>query len=200
MPVYPIFTVLGSACLMCCIGTLIALHLLPTGCHPIHDPVSNYAVGRNGYLYRAQALSSGICGCCLLALLAWLGGAWPTWGVVGLACYALSRLLIIFFPTDIGPNRTPSGRVHVVLAAFTFAGIAVASGTLSSALAALATWSRVGSGLHAAAWLTDVAAILFLVVFVVRPLRRIVGLVERGIYLGTVLWLGIVFAPLLASL
>jgi len=36
--------------------------------------------------------------------------------------------------------------------------------------------------------------------YVIRPFRQIVGLVERCIYAGTLLWLGIVFAQLLLSL
>jgi hypothetical protein len=52
-------------------------------------------------------------------------------------------------------------------------------------------------GLVAPALLKDAAAMAFPVVSLIRPIRRMVGLIERGIYLGSVLRLGIVRARLL---
>ena len=88
----------------------------------------------------------------------------------------------------------------MILAAGTFTGIAIATGSLTSSLKGLDAWSNIAPALNAAAILTEAAAVAFLVVIVIRPLHKIVGLVERGIYLGTLLWLGLVFAHLIFSL
>jgi len=194
---FQFFAIIGSVGLLCCVVSLLTLHFLPTGYDPIRDPVSNYAVGRYGSLYRLQAFSSGICGACLMIWFLGSDLSLPFIGMVALALYSLSRLLIIFFPTDIKPPRTRQGTIHVILAACTFTGIAVATGLLTPQLTNLPPWSQYRAELNAAAWLTDVAAILFLVVALVRPFRRSIGLVERCIYVGTLLWLGIVFVPLL---
>ncbi len=193
-------TVLGALGLLSCVASLIALHFLPTGYHPIPDAVSNYAVSRYGSLYGLQAFSSGISGLCLLGLIAAPGAAMPLGGLVALGCYGLSRLLIVGFPTDVHPPRTRKGTLHAILASFTFAGIAFAAGMLTSSLASLPTWSGAGAELHAAAWLTDGATLVFLVVASIPALRPILGLAERLIYLGTLLWLGILFAELLLAL
>jgi hypothetical protein len=189
--------VVGTIALVCFIASLIALHFLPTGFQPIRDPVSNYAVSRYGFLYRLQAFSSGICGVCLLIWFTGSGMVLPLWGITALVFYSLSRILIIFFPTDVKPPRTLKGTIHVILAVFTFAGIAVAAGALTSPLTSLAPWSKTVLGLQAAAYLTEASAILFVLAFAIRPFQQIVGLVERFIYLGTILWLGIVFVQML---
>jgi hypothetical protein len=194
-----IILVIGAAGLLICVVCLIALHFLPTGWEPVADPVSNYGVSRYRRLYQIQAFSSGVCAACLWLWFAGAGIALPVWGTICLAFYALSRMLIIFFPTDVQPPRTPTGTVHMILATFTFAGIALAAGTLTTSLASTAIWAKFGWELRAAARLTDLAAIGFVVVFAVRPLRRIAGLVERGIYLGALVWLGFVLGPLLGS-
>jgi hypothetical protein len=200
VPTVQLFTVIGAAGLLICIVSLIVLHFLPTGFQPIRDAVSNYAVSRYGILYRVQAFSSGICAACLLVIFAASGLVLPVWGIIALVCYALSRILIVFFPTDIKPPYTRTGTIHAILATFTFAGIAFAAGILTPPLTSLAAWSIIGSELRAAALLTDVAAGLFIFVLAIHPLERIVGLVERFLYLGTLLWLSILFVHLLHSL
>jgi hypothetical protein len=200
MSSFQLFTVVGAMGLLICAGSLIALHFLPTGFHPVRDPVSNYAVSRYGFLYPLQAFSSGICGVCLLALISGLGPGWPAWGTIALGGYSLARLAIGFFPTDVQPQRTRTGIVHMVLAAITFAGIACAAGALTSSLTRLAIWSGVGAALQGAAFLTEASAVAFVVVISTRPFRPIAGLIERGIYCGTLAWLGLVFANLLRAL
>jgi hypothetical protein len=195
-----LYTLIGAIGLLSCLASLIALHLLPTGFHPLRDPVSNYALSRYGFLYRLQAFSSGICGACLMVAFGVSGMALPLWGITALVFYSLSRLLIIFFPTDLQPPRTLKGTIHVILAAFTFTGIAIAAGILTPSLVSLATWSEVGAELHAAALMTGIAAIAFVIAYSFRPFRQIAGLIERGIYTGTILWLGIVYVQMLRLL
>jgi len=195
-----LYVVIGAAGLLTCIASLIALHILPTGFEPFADAVSNYALSSYGFLYRLQAFSSGVCGLCLLAWFADAGLSLSGPGIAALTIYSFSRLLIIFFPTDLNPPRTVKGTIHMILAAGTFTGIAIATGSLTSSLRDIGAWSNIAPALNAAATLTEAAAVAFLVVVVIRPFRKILGLVERGIYLGTLLWLGLVFAHLIFSL
>lgn len=160
MLIFQLFAVLGAAGLLSCMASLIALHILPTGFHPISDPVSNYAVSRYGFLYRLQAFSSGICGVCLLVRLTGTGIVLPFWRIVALGFYSLTRRLIIFFRTDVKPSQTLKGTIHGILAAFTFTGIAFVAGILTPPLISLATWSKIGPELHADTLLTDVAAVI----------------------------------------
>lgn len=125
----------GLTCLAC----LIALHFLPTGYLPFRDPVSNYAVSRYGYLYRLQAFSSGICTACLFGWLVTNGASVRVLGIAALGFYSISRLLIIFFPTDVKPPWTQTGKIHAILATITFAGIAIAVGFLTPSLILLET-------------------------------------------------------------
>ena len=193
-------SLIASLGLLLCFACLVALHALPTGFQPVRDPVSNYATGRFGYLYSIQAFSSGLTGAFLLAILLLLGVQLPLLGIIALGCYAISRLLIVGFPTDVGTSRTSTGRVHVVLATLTFAGIAVASGVLTGSLTRMPQWSHASMVLQIASWLTEAAAVAIVIVFVIRPLQRVVGLVERLIYAGTLLWLGTLLSGLVFQL
>jgi hypothetical protein len=197
MPVNPFILIFGIAGLLSCLASLIALHLLRTGYHLIHDPVSNYAVSPYGYLYRIQAFSSGICGACMFGWFARSGIKLSILGMTALLFYSLSRMLIIFFPTDVKPPRTRTGTIHVILATLTFTGIAIASGTLTPSLVSFTNWSKMAWELLAAAWLTDAAAIAFVVAYIFKPFRLWIGLVERCIYVGTLLWLAFVFRQLI---
>ena len=199
MIILQLLIVLGGAALLACIACLVALHLLPTSYLPVQDPVSNYAVSRYGYLYQIQAFSSGICAACLLAWLVSFLPSSPTVGLIGLAAYALSRMLIIFFPTDVKPPMTWKGAIHVILATTSFTGVAVAVGSLTKTLIGVPGWASATLLLRIAQTLTDACAVGFAAVILIAPFRRVQGLVERGIYLGALTWLGTVFMILLGS-
>jgi hypothetical protein len=191
------FIIIGGVGVLCCSLSLIALHILPTGFHPIHDPVSDYAVSRYGFLYHIQAFSSGISGVCLMLWFTNSRISLPFLGIVALLCYSFSRILIVFFPTDVKPPRTFKGTIHVVLAVLSFAGIGLATVILTPSLKNLITISKLGLVLQVAALLTCISAFVSPILFVIRPLKPFIGLLERFIYLGTLLWLGIVFMQLL---
>jgi len=114
---------------------VIALHMVRTDVDPLTDGVSAYAITPFGYLYRIQVVATGVATLTLtLALLA--GGLASGIGVVSLALFAASRILIARYPTD--PRGTThfsrSGRAHVLLAAITFVTMAVAAPSISGAL------------------------------------------------------------------
>ncbi len=192
-----LFVILGIAALVVCLASLIALHFLPTGYNPIRDAVSDYGVGRFAYLYGIQAFTSGISGACLLAILFMKGTGLPIVGMVALGCYALSRMVIPAFPTDLQPQRTTKGMVHMILAMFTFTGIAVAAWILTGPMVQAMGWEEIAGILSAASIITYLSAIGVIMVSLLRSLRSIFGLVERCIYVGTIFWLGTIFIKML---
>ncbi|MBA2284943.1 MAG: DUF998 domain-containing protein [Ktedonobacteraceae bacterium] len=187
-----IFAISGLIALIVCIVSLVALHLLPGKFQPIRDPVSYYIASRYGRLYQVQASASGISAFCLLAVFITLNVTLPVAGLIALGCYGLARICIVVFPADVHTTRTRSGIIHGILAVITFASIATATGVLTNHIEALARWHELVGWLDAANILTFVASVLFLVVSIVRRLHPIMGVVERGIYVGGLLWLGLV--------
>ncbi|MDQ2715493.1 MAG: DUF998 domain-containing protein [Chloroflexota bacterium] len=187
-----ILAIIGLIALIVCIVSLVALHLLPSKFQPIRDPISYYIASRYGILYQVQALAAGISALCLLAIFIVLNVALPVAGLIALGCYAMTRICIVFFPADVHTPRTRSGIIHGILAFITFASIATATGVLTNHIEALARWHGLVGWLDAANILTIVAAVLFIVVSIVRRLHPVIGVVERGIYVGLLLWLGLV--------
>lgn len=177
-----------------CVLCLLLLHILPTGLHPARGLVSDYALGRFGVLYPLQAVASGICAACLLAVIVGRGTFAPLAGLGCLTLYAVSRVLIAAFPTDHPGHRTRVGMIHLVLAATTFAGIAGAAVLLTPALARHDPWVDFVGPLYAAMRLTVASAAVFGLAFLSGRAAPILGLLERGVYLGKLAWLGILLA------
>jgi Protein of unknown function (DUF998) len=200
MSIYAILSIIGAASLLICIVCLVTLHFLPTGFHPIPDPVSNYGVSSYRVLYRIQAFSSGIAGACLLLIITRSGTVMPVFGIITLLCFTLSRMIIIAFPTDVKLPRTRTGMIHILLATLTFAGIACAAGSLTRSLAMLPIWTSVRSELWITTRLIEGSVIAFVFALGFPPLRKITGLIERCIYLGTLAWLGILYTQLLFAI
>ncbi len=194
-----VFAIVGTIGLVVCVGCLITLHLVPSKVQPIHDPVSLYGTTRYHALYRTQVIASGVCALCLVFALAAQSISWPVIDLVLLACYGLSRILIAGFMMDIpGSRSTRAGRMHILLAAITFASIAVAVGVLTRPVGAAARWSDLSVFLTIADFVTIISAVLFILVRRAFPLLwQIAGLLERGIYLGALCWLGLVIIPLI---
>ena len=187
---------IGVVALAVCVVCLVVAHFLPTGFHPLFDPVSFYGTSRYHALYQMQAVSSGVSALCLVAALAMQGVMLPKRGVIVLALYGVSRVLIAGFPADLSRPSTQHGRIHVVLAAVAFTGIAIATGVLTSHLTTQSTWHGDASLLSVASLITDISAVVFFVATLVPATRRSIGLPERGIYVGALLWLGSALVPL----
>ena len=191
-------TLVGGLAWAGCVLCLLALHLLPTGVHPVRGFVSDYALGRFGVLYQVQAIASGVCAGCLLTVMLGLDVPAPRWGLGCLALYAVSRLLIAAFPTDPPTRRTRVGMIHFVLAATTFAGIAGAAVLLTPAVARHPPWDDFVGPLYAAMRLTVASAAIFGLAFLSGRAAPILGLLERCVYLGKLAWLGALLLSLAA--
>ena len=169
---------------------VIALHMVRTDVDPLTDGVSAYAITPFGYLYRIQVVATGVATLTLtLALLA--GGLASGIGVVSLALFAASRILIARYPTD--PRGTThfsrSGRAHVLLAAITFVTMAVAAPSISGALTTNPEWAGPTSLLTGLGWATTILALGTFAAGTTPTTRRAFGVVERGAYVAMLAWL-----------
>ena len=181
--------IVGLAFLVTCVASLISLHLLNTGYRPVRDAVSYYARSRFGVLYIIQAVASGAAAGCLFVVIVESFGVSRSLGLLALALYGLSRLVIPIFPADLpGEEQSSRGRMHVLFAGLAFIAIAVAAGPLTSVQVHDAGL-LFATALRVAGLLTQVAAALLLVAIYLRPLRPVIGLVERFLYLGALSWM-----------
>src|SRR5579864_6334082 len=89
---------------------LLALHLLPTGFHPLHDAVSLYAAGRYSILHYVQTVASAVCALGLAGALVQLHAPLPALGLVALGVLGLARLLIVTVPAHAGDKEASRGR------------------------------------------------------------------------------------------
>jgi hypothetical protein len=165
-----VFTGLWLAC-------LLFLHVAPTGYDPLRNAVSEYGVGRFAWGYRAQVT------CAALAALA-LAAALPAGTrreIALLVVFAAARLAIAAFPTDLlGSERiTPTGRVHLLLAAIAFASICWCACALR----------RADGGQPVLGYVASAGAVgTMLALRRVPELRPVLGLLERIFYAAVVAW------------
>jgi hypothetical protein len=172
-------------------GALIALHVLPTGYHPIRDAVSDYGVGRYRRWFWLQVVAGGL-SCLFLAIaLAQLHPFSPTQVVAALIVTVAARFLIPFFATDQGGNRfqTVHGIVHMILAVFAFGGLVWAASGLWSTLSRYPAWHGAESLLTIISWVM-LGCVIAVVLAIRGPrLKPFFGLFERLFYLSSFVWL-----------
>jgi hypothetical protein len=164
----------GAAC-------VAALHFMGTGLSPIRDAVSDYGTTSRHLWYRAQVVLFGVSALLLMWALAREDAGIARSGLVWLTVYGCSRIAIAWFMIDRDVRApTTEGRIHTLLGALAFTAIAVAATTIGGDL---------GSAYHALGWVVAGAAIATFVFRVAPPLVPWFGLVERLLYLATVVWI-----------
>lgn len=77
-----------------------------------------------------------------------------------------------------------------------FAVIALATGILTGSLVAYRAWSGLSVALWVAVLVTIGCAVVALLLPAVPAIRKVLGLVERGIYVGMAAWLACVILGL----
>ena len=171
---------------------LVWVHFLPTGHRATVDAVSDYGTGPYRLFYRTTAIALGLGALLLLIALA-RGTDVRSGGLIWLGVFAVTRVAIAFFPTDLeGKPVTAVGRVHLVLAAAAFAAIAFAAADLAPALADEPGWDATGL-IGALRWAVVITAVATLAARVVVPLRLVAfGLVERLLYAAIIAFLLVV--------
>jgi hypothetical protein len=180
---------------------LVALHLLPTGCNPVRDPVSRYALSRYGALDGAQKFAGGVCTLSLAGALALLRAPVPGVGIMFLTVNGLALLLLVTVPAESeeaqkGALRSRRWVLHSVLALVSFTTIALAAGVLTAPILGWPAWHGVTLLLIITGIWTPIAVVLFFAAFGIAQWRPFLGLFQRAIYLGTICWLGAVLIPL----
>jgi hypothetical protein len=170
--------------------SLVWVDRLPTGRSAIRDAVSDHGADPHYRLfYRVLVVLLGLGALLLLIALA-SGSDVARGGLIWLGVYAVSRVAIAFFPTDLpGKPVTAVGRVHLGLAAAAFTAIAFAAADLTPSLADAPGWDGVSGLLSVLRWAVVAAAFATLLTRVAVPLRGVFGLVERLLYAASVAFL-----------
>jgi hypothetical protein len=160
------------------LGTLVFLHLAPTGYNPLRNAVSEYGVGRFAWGYRAQVTFAALAAVCLALALP----AHDRREIVLLSVFAAARVAIAFFPTDLlgATKRTRTGLIHLVLAATAFVAICWCASALPRHDGGQPILGRIATG-----------GLVGMVV-----LRPVLGLLERVFYAAVIAWFFLLAARL----
>jgi hypothetical protein len=167
-----------------------AWHVLPTGYDPVRHAVSDYAVGRYGYLF-AIGLWASSAGVLALAVALITGVGSPPLAardLVFLFLIPVARVGMTLFPTDLeGKPLSRAGATHYVLAiaAFTLTYLVISDTTPVLRDLGPAVWLQ--SSLKWSAWLVA-PELALVVVTLFPPLRRVFGVFERLFLLTTNVW------------
>ncbi|MFD9327956.1 DUF998 domain-containing protein [Streptomyces sp. NPDC060065] len=190
MSVALFFAILGLIGLIGYLGIFVALHVLPTGYHPVRHAVSDYAVGEYGSLFRVGLLVSSL-GVVFLAIGLTLDPGAPPLAVSQLVFLYLvpaMRLGMAIFRTDLeGEKLTPTGRLHYLFAIAAFAFTYAAISGMTPRLTSVSPWQSADGLLSALQWIALVSLVLVVVTLLPR-LRTIFGLFERAFLVSTNLW------------
>jgi hypothetical protein len=154
------------------------LHFLPTGYDPIRNAVSDYGVGQYRIWHRIAVVSLAAAGFATAIASAGMIRPEPGSVIVFLGVFAIARILIPLFPTDVeGQPHTRSGRVHWVLAITAFASLATAAGFFK------------GTALDDVIGWVVVSTAIFMIIALCAPrLRRVFGFAERLFYFSMICW------------
>jgi hypothetical protein len=179
------------------LGSLVVLHVLPTGLSPISDPVSQYALTRFSAGYTVSAFSAAVAGAAAALILGGLSGGSLAAALLWL--FAAARAVIPAVPMDeAAAAPTSKGRLHNLLATVAFAAVTaaafVAIGVLGSAGGPGASTATLAAGIVMAT-----GAVGIVLCRLVVPLRRVFGVAERLIYLGFMAWFVVIAVLALAS-
>lgn len=175
------------------IGTaaLVLLHVLPTGYDPIHDAVSDYAIGRYRAAFWVFAAAGAVSGFALAIALSQSDPPKPTLTIAMLLLSGAARVLIPLFPTDQSGSRfqTLKGTIHMLLAIAIFASIAVAASNLGGTLGHEPAWHGVKGLVDGwLPWAITGTAIATGLAIAGPRLQRIFGLIERLYYVFSIAW------------
>lgn len=183
----------AAACAIAALLVLVRVHLLEGARVWPLAPVSALGAGPHHLYYRGLVVLLGAAAGLLLAALE-RGTAAEAAGLAFLAAYAVARLAIAFFMTDDAEaERTPTGRVHMVLGAIAFTAIAFGAADLTDAIEDTPGWTEgAGALLRAGSDAVGVATALALAAYVIPAGReRAFPVAERIHYAASITWLAV---------
>ena len=165
---------------------LALLHVVSPEVDPVTRPVSEYALGRFGWLATIGTVAEGLGALGLAVALRQKRAA-----AALLAIFGLAKLVMPLFPVDaLGTPATPTGQVHNVLGNVAFFVFPVA------ALLLVRTLWRMGSRLAPVAAVVLAAATVGVLV---GDAFGVFGLTQRAYLILCSLWLLLTAAALLRS-
>jgi Protein of unknown function (DUF998) len=185
------FSIIAAVAMGIGTAALVSLHVLPTGYNPIHDAVSDYAIGRYRAWFWVFTTAGAVSGFALAIALARSNPSKPTLTIAMLLLSGGARLLIPLFPTDQAGSRfqTRAGTIHMVLAVAIFASIAVAASNLGGTLGHEPAWRAVKGLVDGwLPWVITGSAIATGLAIRGPRLKRIFGLIERLYYVSSIAW------------
>ncbi|MEU8936084.1 DUF998 domain-containing protein [Streptomyces sp. NPDC048409] len=185
-----VLSVLGLVAIIGYLGIFIALHVLPTGYHPVRHAVSDYAVGSYGNLFRRGLILSSA-GLLLTTFALFQEPGSPPLknsSLVLLVLVPVARVGMAMFPTNLEHEKiTRTGLLHYLFAVAAFALTYTAISQLTPDLMDISPWSSFGGLLEVLHWIILVSLVL-LVVTMMPHLRRVFGLFERCFLVSTNIW------------
>jgi hypothetical protein len=199
MPHPDAFVLVALLALAVRLGSLLALHLLPTGMSPMRDPVSRYALSRFGALDGVQKFAGGVCSLSLAFVLVRLHALVSAVGPGELVINGLALLLIVTVPAttdDVSAVRTLRWQLHAGLALLGYVTFTLAAFSLTASIVDWRAWHGPAALLALAEFWAVVAIILFGRAGVVASWRPYLGLFQRAAYLGMLSWLAAALLPL----
>jgi Protein of unknown function (DUF998) len=171
------------------VGSLVYLHLAPTGLSPLRNPVSQYGITPYRAGYRVMTISMGVAGAGIATALSRLDSRFDE-VIALLVVFAACRFAISWVPMDApGTPRTSTGRIHGLLAIATFGSIAIAAIRLCKQLEVNALLDRLASTSRILGWLMVACFALLFFARLAPDLRRYFGLSERALYAAILVWL-----------
>lgn len=164
-------------------ATIVFIHVLRPGDDPLASPISQYAVGRFGYLMTACLLLWGLAGWALaVALSPGPSGSEPSRARLGLlVVFGAGLVVAAFVPVDVPYDMwhlSPTGKVHVF-------GASVS--TLTAAIAAVLLSHRQARWSRALAWV--VFAVMPAVFLSAALVPAFFGLVQKIYALLVLIWM-----------
>ena len=161
-----------------CFGSIVRLHLFPTGYDPLQHAISDYGVGKYRFWFNLEVITLALVGIAMAVASAGAIRPEPLRVIGSLVAFGVARNLLVFFPTDIeGRPPTRIGRIHLLLAGVSFACVASAAGMFY------------GTTLDAILGRVVIAtAVLSLAGLMWSRLRSLFGLLERLFYFAMISW------------
>ena len=83
-----------------CLGSIVLLHLLPTGYDPVRNAVSDYGVGPYRIWHRIAVVALAVAGFAMAIVSSGSTRPEPPSVIGFLLAFSVARVLIPFFPTD----------------------------------------------------------------------------------------------------
>jgi hypothetical protein len=170
------------------LSSVVAVHLLRPDVLPVSEPVSYYAVGPYGFFIGLAIFALGV-GSLALTLGLHLGIAPPGRSRVGLlllALYGVSQLVVALFSIDAESAKTTTGIVHNIAGNISFFCFPPAVILLSMGMGKDERWRSLKRPALALSLVVLVEAIL---VMVSANVVGGFGLAQRLFLLTTVLWM-----------